>query len=130
MKLKDIRIWYASVGALCLCLIPFFAFMVKLQLPYLAVCLLCLTAASVFYMYATKRITHPTCKYTVFQAMKFAQTCIQAGMKNMQQIKDNKQAFMDLGKCNEWSEKLDYNQLTEMFQLGVRMNLEVKRGKK
>ena len=51
-------------------------------------------------------------------------------MKNMQQIKDNKQAFMDLGKSNEWSEKLDYNQLTEMFQLGVRMNLEVKRGKK
>lgn len=129
MKLQDIKIWYVSVALLCLCVIPFVLFMTKMKLSYLVVCLLCLAAAGAFYMYATKRITHPSGKYTVFQAMKFAASCKQAGMKNMQQIKENKQAFFELAKSNELSEELDFNQLTEMFHIGTQLNLDIKRGK-
>ena len=129
MKAKDVKLWYASVSVLIASVLPFFWFMYRPMVNTLVVSLSVIAVATVFYVIATKRITHPKDKYTAVQAMKFADLCMKEGLKNPENFRENREKFLQVAAANDFSAKLEYMQLVEMFKIGRRLQKEMKGSK-
>ena len=126
MKAKDVKIWYASVGLLIASVLPFFWFMYKPSTKTVAVSLAVIAVTTVFYLFASKRITHPKYKYTALHAMKFFDRCLQEGLEDPETFRENRKKLLQIAAENEFSAKLDYMQLVEMFKIGRRLKKEMK----
>ena len=123
---KDVKIWYGSVVLLIASVFPFFYFMFRPRPQTLAISLAVIACTTVSYVVATKRITHAKHKYTALQAMKFFDLCDAEGLRNGSLCKENKKKFAEIASRNEFSAKLDYQQLTEMFKIGKQLKTELK----
>ena len=126
MSAKDVKIWYGSVALLIASVFPFFYFMYRSQLKTLAISLAAIAVTTVLYVSASKRITHPKYKYTALQAMKFAQRCCEEELTNGEKCSTNKEKFLSIAAENEFSAGLKYIQLIEMYQIGKKLNNELK----
>ncbi len=95
----------------------------------LLVSIFIIAATTIFYVYATKRITHPKENYTAIQAMKFVDLCTKEGLKNPEAFSKDREKFLQIAAENDFSAKLEYAQLVEMFKTGKRLQKEMKRRK-
>ena len=126
MKAKDVKLWYVAIALLIAGVLPFFLFMYKPMVNTMLISLLTICCAAVLYVIATKRITHPKYKYTAIQAMKFAELCLNAGLDDPETFRENKEKLLQIAAENEFSAKLDFAQLLEMFKIGRRLRKELK----
>lgn len=126
MKAKDVKMWYASVALLIASVLPFFWFMYRPMVNTLVISLASIAVATVFYVIATKRITHPKDKYTAVQAMKFADLCMAEGLENPETFRENREKFLQIAAANDFSAKLEFMKLVEMFKIGRRLQKEMK----
>ena len=95
----------------------------------LLISLAAIAVTTIFYVVTTKRITHPKYKYTALQAMKFADLCMKEGFENPETFRENRKKFLQIAAVNDFSAKLDFMQLIEMFKIGRRLQKEMKGSK-
>lgn len=126
MTARNVKIWYAAGSLFIVALIPFILFVSRPTLQHAGISLAAVSLVSVFYIFATKRITHPQDKYTAVQAMKFAQQCKKQGLRNSSNCKDNKKLFMQIAAESEALKNLEYAKALEAFQTGLRLTQEMK----
>ena len=117
MKRKDIILWYASVGCFGIVLVPFVNFMFHLNVSNLRTLFLCVLVSTVFYIFATKRITHPK-GYTAIQAMSFYKICKKEEIAKPEQCRKRTVKFKEIASKLEYTDKLELDELFEMYQLG------------
>lgn len=129
MTAKNVKMWYGSVVLMCLSVLPFFYFMANLKIPTLLVSVACIVVTAGLHMYATKRITHPQDKYTALQAMKFAEQCRNAGLRNSTVCKDRKEEFMLLVASDDFMKDFDFQKALQVYQTGSQLQRELKNTK-
>lgn len=126
MNVKSVKMWYGAVALMCLSVLPFFYFMTKLTIGTLGLSLLCIGISTAFYIFATKKMTHPQDKYTAVQAMRFAAQCHKAGFRNSTICKERKEEFMELVSANDFMKDFDFQKALYVYQTGGQLQRDLK----
>ena len=127
MKKAYIIMWYISLVLFGWALIPFVQFVFIPAVKYFVLLLSSVAVPAVLYAISNRKITHPKYGYTAMQAKKFYNLCKSEGLETVTLCRKNYDKFMELGSRNEYSEKVEYKDLLEMFTIGYNLTEEKKK---